>query len=175
MPSGSRETQLLALVLHKTQRKHSLSDLGGIHMPPIHCTAPICLDAFICLDTTICLDASLYVWTTPCMFGFPLYAWTPLLYLDVPLYVQTTPVFTPPYVWMPPVHTQYKGSMLCQTVGVSICPHTFVHHPVCLNTPLCSDASKCTGASKGMWDIQTYRGIKTCRCIQTYQGHMDTH
>ena len=28
-------------------------------------------------------------------------------------------------VWMPPLHTEHKVSMLCQTKGVSICPHTF--------------------------------------------------
>ena len=28
-------------------------------------------------------------------------------------------------VWMPPAHAQHKESMLCQTKGVSICPHTF--------------------------------------------------
>ena len=44
-------------------------------------------------------------------------------------------------VWMPPVHTQHKESMLCQTKGVSICPHTFGWPqmlgctPVCLNVP----------------------------------------
>ena len=46
---------------------------------------------------------------TPCMFGCP-------------------HMFGhPPYVWMPPVPTKHKESMLCQTKGVSICPHTFVH------------------------------------------------
>ena len=34
-------------------------------------------------------------------------------------------IWMPPYVWMPPIHTQHKESMLCQTKGVSICPHTF--------------------------------------------------
>ena len=45
--------------------------------------------------------------------------------------------FCPTYVWMPPVHTQHKESMLCQTKGVSIChhifgcPHMFEYLPVC--------------------------------------------
>ena len=91
MPSGSHETQLLVLVLHTTQRKHALSDLGGVCMTPYICT--------------------------------PLYVW-------MPPYVWTTP-----YVGMPPVHTQHKESMLCQTKGVSLCPHTFVHYPTCLDPP----------------------------------------
>ena len=38
-------------------------------------------------------------------------------------------VHMPPYMWMPPVHKQHKESMLCQTKGVSICPHRFrCHH-----------------------------------------------
>ena len=38
-----------------------------------------------------------------------------------------------PYVWMPPVHTQHKESMLCQTKGVSI-------YPIHLDAPICLDA-----------------------------------
>ena len=43
-------------------------------------------------------------------------------------------------VWMPPVHTQHKESMLCQTKGVSTCPHyIWMPHvwmpPVCLDLP----------------------------------------
>ena len=74
----------------------------------------------------------------------------------------------PPYICMPPVHKQHKESMLCQTKGVSICPHRFrCHHilgyhlyvgmpplcldaaicldapPVCLNTPICLDTPVC--------------------------------
>ena len=33
-----------------------------------------------------------------------------------------------------PVHTQHKESMLCQTKGVSIWPHTF-GLPICLDVP----------------------------------------
>ena len=28
-------------------------------------------------------------------------------------------------VWMPPLHTEHKESILCQIKGVPICPHTF--------------------------------------------------
>ena len=68
----------------------------------------------------------------------------------------------PPYVWMPPVHTQHKESMLCQTKGVSICPHTYgCSHmfgclPVCVDTPICLDAPVCLdnpmfGCSPYVW------------------------
>ena len=40
----------------------------------------------------------------------------------------------PPYVWIPPVYTQHKESMLCQTKGVSICP-IHLDAPICLNAP----------------------------------------
>ena len=64
-------------------------------------------------------ECPMYVWTPP-------YIWMPCIYLDAP-YVWTPPhVWMPPLcfddVWMPPVHKQYKESMLCQTKGVSICP-----------------------------------------------------
>ena len=48
--------------------------------------------------------------------------------------------YAPPYVWMPPVHTQHKESMPCQTKGLSICPmfgySLYVGMPpVCLDVP----------------------------------------
>ena len=64
--------------------------------------------------------------------------------LDAPIYLDD--------VWMSPVHTQHKESMLCQTKGVSICPHRFrCHHmlgyhlyvgmpPLCLDAAMCLDA-----------------------------------
>ena len=75
----------------------------------------------VCWDAPICLDGPLYVWMPLCirvspMFGCPLYAWTTPICLDAPIYLDD--------VWMPPVHTQHKEIMLCQTKGVSICPHT---------------------------------------------------
>ena len=58
----------------------------------------------------------------------------------------------PLYVWMPPVHTQPKESMLCQTKGVSICPMhlgvpCMLGCPIGLNAPsmfgcpICLDGS----------------------------------
>ena len=72
-------------------------------------------------------------------------------------------------VWMPPLHTEHKESMLCQTKGVSIYPHIFgcplyinntkkacfvqlrgVHmppyiwmSPVCLDAAICLDTPPC--------------------------------
>ena len=46
----------------------------------------------------------------------PPYTWTTPICLDAPIYLDD--------VWMPPVHTQHKESMLCQTKEVSIWPHT---------------------------------------------------
>ena len=108
----------------------------------------------------------------PCIFGCP-------LSLDTPLYGWTSPhVWTPPVcldvlhmfgfplcVWMwvskhmavskcirGIQNKQHKESMLCQTKGVSICPHRFrCHHmlgyhlcvgmpPLCLDAAICLDA-----------------------------------
>ena len=74
----------------------------------------------------------------------------------------------PPYICMSPIHKQHKESMLCQTKGLSICPHRFrCHHmlgyqlyvgmpplrldaaicldapPVCLNATLCLNTPIC--------------------------------
>ena len=73
----------------------------------------------------------------PHMFGCPAYVW-------MPLYVWTPPhVWIPPVcfddVWMPPVHTQHKESMLCQTKGVSIYP-IHLDAPICLMSPCMFDA-----------------------------------
>ena len=84
-----------------------------------------------------------------------------------------------PYVWMPAVHTQQKESMLCQTKGVSICPHTFGCPPVCWDAPnvwmascvlrcphmppcmfghpICLDAPVCFGVSL-YWDAPCMLG-----------------
>ena len=58
----------------------------------------ICLYGPICLDAPVCLDTPTYVWMLLVCFDD---------------------------VWMPPVHAQYKESMLSQTKGVSICLNTF--------------------------------------------------
>ena len=89
----------------------------------------------VCLDAPICLDA-------PCMFGYPLYVWMPHVCLDD--------------VWMPAVHIQHKESMLCQSKGVSICPHTFVC-PICLDapcmlgSPICLDTTYMFGCTPCMF------------------------
>ena len=65
-----------------------------------------------------------------------------------------------PYIWMPPIHTQHKEGMLCQTKGVFIfhlyiwmppvcldvpcmfrCPISLDTPHVCLNAPICLDGS----------------------------------
>ena len=64
--------------------------------------------------------------------------------LDAPIYLDD--------VWMPPVHTHHKESMLCQTKGVSICPlrfrcHHMLGHHLCVGMPpLCLDAAICLDA-----------------------------
>ena len=103
MPSGSCETQLLAPVLHTTQRKHALSDLGGVCIP--------------------------HTFVNPHMFGHP------------------------PYVWMPPVHTQYKESIHFRLRGCLYAPiHLyalcmFKCLPICLDAPICLDSPHMFGYS----------------------------
>ena len=81
-------------------------------------------------------------------------------------------------VWMPAAHIQHKESvlLLCQTEGVSICPHTF-GYPICLDvlhTFGChhtfGSIQTYSGAAKHMESIQTYRGLCKHRCILTYGG-----
>ena len=101
----------------------------------------------LCFNTTHMFGWLLYIWMHPyvCILQ---YVWTPPICLNALLYVWMSPyvctlpvcldglmfgcslhVWTPPVclhdVWMPPVHTQHKESMLCHTKGVSICAHTF--------------------------------------------------
>ena len=144
---------------------------------PVSLDVPICLDTFICLDThlyvstyPICLHSP-YVW-------MPLYVWVPPIFghpsvwLDIPTCLDTPCMFgCPPYVWLPLCvwmwaskhmevskcirgiqNKHHKESMLCQTKGVSICPHRFrCHHmlgyhlcvgmpPLCLDAAICLDA-----------------------------------
>ena len=79
----------------------------------------------------------LYVWTT-------LYLWTPLTYVWMP------PVCFDD-VWMPPVHTQHKESMLCQIKGVSICPHAFECPPYVWMPPECLDGPHIFGYPPYVW------------------------
>ena len=43
-------------------------------------------------------------------------------------------IWMPPYVCMPPVHTQQKESMLCHTKGCPYAPYVWTP-PVCLDAP----------------------------------------
>ena len=67
-----------------------------------------------------------YVWMAPCMFGCP--HMSPCMFghphmFGCPLYAWKPPIFLDD-VCMPPVQTQHKERMFCQTKGVSICPYT---------------------------------------------------
>ena len=68
----------------------------------------------------------------------------------------------PPYVWMPPVHTQHKESILCETKGC-------LYAPICLNAPcmfgyphmfgyptVCLDALHMFGCCQMYGGIQRY-------------------
>ena len=97
---------------------------GCCHMfgwPPVCLDVPICLP--VCLDIPICLNA-------PVCLGCP-YVWMPLVCLDTPICLDA-PICLDD-VWMPPVHTQHKERMLCQTKGVSI-------YPIHLDAPIFLDA-----------------------------------
>ena len=153
-----------------TQHKESmLCQTKGVSICPMHLDAPISLDTPICLNGPLYVWMTLYVRVSP-MFECPLYAWTTPICLDAPIYLDD--------VWMPPVYTQHKESMLCQTKGVSICP-IHVDAPICLGAlcmfgcpTVCLDAAKCMVASKGMRDIRTYGGVQTYRvsskCMEAY-------
>ena len=86
-------------------------------MPPYIWTPPICLD-------------------TPIYLMHPLYVWVPPMCLDVPICLED--------VWMPPVHTQHKESILCHTKGCPYAPYIWMPHMfgwphVCLNAPYVVD------------------------------------
>ena len=98
------------LYIHNT-KKACFVILRRCPYTPIHLDAPYVLMPPICLDD-------------PCIFGYPHMFGHPHMF-GCPL-----------YVWMPAVHIQHKESMLCQTKGVSICPHMFGYSPVCLGTPV---------------------------------------
>ena len=123
------------LYIHNT-KKACFVRLRNVHIPhtfgcpPVCWMPPICMDAPHVWMVPICLDAP---HMPPCMFGHPICLDVPVclgapcfdgpvcldtpIDLDAPTYVDD--------VWMLPVHIQHKESMLCQTKGVSICPHTF--------------------------------------------------
>ena len=150
--SGSCETQLLAPVLHTTQRKHALSDLGGVFYAPIH----------------------LY---TPGMFGHPLYVWMPLVCLETPICLyaphmlpvhtqhkesmicQTKGVCMPQYICAPPCMLGYLSCVwMLPYVWMLTC---MFGHPMYVWKP----PYAWTGG------IQTYRAVsKHTGGIQIYEG-----
>ena len=74
---------------YTTQRKHTLSDKGGVHMP----------HTFGCphsLDAPVCLDAP-HVWMAPYMFGC---THMPSCMFGHPICLDALYVWVPP-VWMP--------------------------------------------------------------------------
>ena len=93
-------------------------------------------------------ECPLYVWMspicldTPHMSGCPHMFGHPPVCLDAPICLDTpicldAPCMCVSYVWMPPVLTQHKESMLCQTKGLSIClPYIWMPHmfgcPTCM-------------------------------------------
>ena len=121
---------------------------------------PVCLDASICLDTPIYLDAPPVCLDAPICLDKPLYVWMPPICLDTPVCLGT-PVWMPPVcledVWMPALHIQQKESMLCQTEGVSICPHTF-GCPLYIWTPPYVWMFLIPFDAHTLGGIQTYRG-----------------
>ena len=79
-----------------------LSDLGGVHKPPMFiCPLYVWMPPYVwtppkCLDAPECLDA-------PCMFGWPLYVWMPPVCLDVPCMFGCPHMFGHPHTfWHPP-------------------------------------------------------------------------
>ena len=91
----------------------------------------------------------------PHMFGCPAYVWMPCICLDAPTCLDTPHVWMPLVcfddVWMPPVHTLHKESMLCQTKGVSICPNTFGCHHMFGCSPVCLDGPHMFGCPLYVW------------------------
>ena len=123
-----------------TQHKESII-LRGFPYAPIHLDAHICLDAPHMSECPCMFGCSLCL-NVPCMFGQP-------LCLDAPIYLDD--------VSLPPVHTQHKERILCQTKEVSTCPDTsacplyinnikkesFVRLRGCPYAPLDLDATIC--------------------------------
>ena len=58
--------------------------------------------------------------------------------------------FAPSYVLMPPVHTQHKESMFCQTKGVPICP-IHLDAPYVRTSPYVWMPSICLAAPLYVW------------------------
>ena len=102
--------------VHTQHKESMLCQTKGMSICPIHLDVPIPLDTHIYLNAPCMFGCS-------CMLGCPLCLDAPHMLghpicLDAPLCLDD--------VWMPPVHIQYKESMLYQMKVVSICPHTCV-------------------------------------------------
>ena len=124
------------MYIHNT-KKACFVRLRVAHMPPYIWMPPVCLDAphvwmtpsmfghAPCLNALIYLDTSICL-MPPSMFGHPHFVWMPFVCLGAPICMDTPICLDAPIcfddILMPPVHTQHKDSMLCQTKGVSICP-----------------------------------------------------
>ena len=78
-----------------------------------------------------------------------------------------------------PVHTQHKESILYQTKGVSICPHTLGCPTYVWIPPICLDGGiqTCGGIQTYRRDVQIWGcpniqgASKHMGCVQTYKGH----
>ena len=161
MPSGSRETQLLAPVLHTTQSKHALLDLGGVCIPQTFLTPYM-------LGHPHMFGCSLYVWTPPhldvpaCMFGFPTCLDTTHMF-GHPLYVWTSPICSD--VPKPMGISKHMGASKTYRGNVQI----YGEHP-----NIQAGASKYMGVSKHTGGVQTYRGIQTYWGCPNVWGDKDT-
>ena len=104
--------------VHIQHKESMLCQTEGVSIWPNTLGHPQCLDALHLFGCT----PSMFGY--PHMFGHPTYIWMHTVCLDLPHMFGCSPVCFDDF-WMPPVHTQHKRSMLCQTKGVFLCPHTF--------------------------------------------------
>ena len=126
------------LYIHNT-KKACFVRPRGVHMPqyiwmlPYVWMPPVCLMPHMfgcpsCLDSSCIFEcppyASLYVWIPPYIWVPPMFG-CPLVCLDAPICLDD--------VWIPPVHTQHKESMLCQARGIHMHPYIWMS-PVYNNT-----------------------------------------
>ena len=181
-PSMFGQPQCLdAPCTYTTQRKDTLSDKGGVHMPPyiwmppVHkqhkesmlcqtkgCPyAPIDLDATICLDAPpVCLNATLCL-NTPICLDTPVCLDVPIcldtfICLDAHLYFWTYPIYLhSPYVWLP--------------LYVWV-PPIFGHPSVWLDIPTCLDTPCKFGCPPYVWlpPVCLDVGIQTYGSVQMY-------
>ena len=141
------QTKGVSICPHRFRCHHMLGYHLYVGMPPLCLDAAICLDAPpVCLNATLCLNTPICLDTPVCldvlhMFGFPLCVW---------MWVSKHMAVSKCIRGIQNKH--HKESMLCQTKGLSICPHSFrCHHmlgyhlcvgmpPLCLDAAICLDA-----------------------------------